>query len=203
MVEALAFCPGKPAIEVLYGLKVVHRGIFARTELANRSLCLADRAVTTGFLEPRMTPQVKFAVALSILFTAAACGTLDKVHTGYERNILGKKAGASNSAPKDATHFSSDRTYVHNLFASQADCDAARAKSPGPLNCFQEASFSKSGSATLMVTDIMNIGTYTISGGKMVLMLEPSSEVSDMTFALASDGASMTDSDGNVWSLKP
>ena len=63
------------------------------------------------------------------------------------------------------------RTYEHHLFPSEKACAEAK-KGGGWFNCSQTITFDEGGQVSVMVTDIMNEGTYVRSGQKVTIRME-------------------------------
>lgn len=96
--------------------------------------------------------------------------------------------------------FSEDRTYVHHLFASKAECAEAKKKAPF-LNCDQWVKLRKDGSATLIVTDIVNPGSYEVEDQKVVVTLNEGIETARvLTFTFDPDERTLRlEPDGAKW----
>lgn len=95
-----------------------------------------------------------------------------------------------------------DRGYVHHLFATQAECDEARKKFPG-INCDQWASFYRDGSATIVMTDIMNPATYVVEGDRLVMTVSPGELPRTLEFRVAPDFKALRLlENGTVWELQ-
>lgn len=96
--------------------------------------------------------------------------------------------------------FSEPREYRHHLFESAAECEAAQ---PPDFffNCYQEVVFCPDRSATIMLTDIINAGTYRVRSRRVTLDLRQPAEVSGpLRFTVSPDGQSLTaDWSGAVW----
>ena len=58
-------------------------------------------------------------------------------------------------------HFADVRVYAHAWYATQQECDQAIRNG---INCYQVLELCPDGMATLMLTDILNIGSYQRSG---------------------------------------
>jgi hypothetical protein len=68
------------------------------------------------------------------------------------------------------------------------------------VNCSQEVTLEPNGQATIVVTDILNEGTYVIDGDKLTITSDsPGDAAPTMRFTLAANRKSMTDEQGQVW----
>jgi hypothetical protein len=107
-------------------------------------------------------------------------------------------AGTAHAEP-----FSAERTYHFNVFGSDEACKKAQQDPDFWMNCYQEVTLSTDGSATVVLTDIMNPGTYTRNGNKVVVSYETDAGGQDtMAFALSRDGQSMAlEGTTQVWLL--
>src|SRR5688572_10671596 len=108
----------------------------------------------------------------------------------------------SASALANPGHFFKDkeRQYTRSLFATQKECEEAQKMG---INCFQSVEFFPDGKVLLMVTDIMNIGTYQIQGQKALLEMQAGEVPRRISYSIATDYKSLTlDANGTVWLLK-
>ncbi len=101
-------------------------------------------------------------------------------------------------------HFPEDRRYVHDLFESEQACLDAQASSGSWFNCSQIAVFCTNGDVILMITDILNGGTYEIDGRSVILSFTSNPEVPrTVSFTLSADGNSMIEREsGTHWTLE-
>lgn len=98
--------------------------------------------------------------------------------------------------------FNENRTYVHHLFIDQKACDDYQSKGFW-INCTQTLNLSKNGSAEVMVTDIINSGTYEISNGKITVRTEGGDSPPEMVFTIDRTGRNLIlDGSSSVWELE-
>jgi hypothetical protein len=102
--------------------------------------------------------------------------------------------------PAPPAHFAAHENFKRALFPTDKACAAAM-HSFG-VNCFQEVDFEADGHATVIVTDIVNAGTYTIAGSVVTVTLDSldGDAGEKLSFTLAKDQRTMTDAQKNVWS---
>lgn len=81
--------------------------------------------------------------------------------------------GGEQLPEKVETHFEESHYYRRTFFADDTNC--ARAGAAG-INCYQTLDLCANGHALLIVTDIMNDGSYSLREGQVVLTLESSRE---------------------------
>ena len=99
---------------------------------------------------------------------------------------------ASEGAP-----FPEARVYAFALFDTPEECDELVAQG---VNCYQTVDFCPSGEATIVVTDILNRGTYSVSGATITASWETGDVPSDMGFTLDEDTDTLVDDlAANVW----
>src|SRR5262249_32249662 len=96
--------------------------------------------------------------------------------------------------------FPEDRTYVHPLFKTQKECDEAKKKLPF-FNCQQWVRFRTDGSVTLIVTDIVNAGTYEIRDNQVLPTMRSVAYVPrELTFTSSPDDQRLRlEPSGTVW----
>ncbi|WP_257456100.1 hypothetical protein [Archangium lipolyticum] len=70
---------------------------------------------------------------------------------------------------KGETHFEESHYYRRTFFAGDTNCERASAAG---VNCYQTLDLCANGRALLIVTDIMNDGSYSLRDGQVVLTLE-------------------------------
>lgn len=111
--------------------------------------------------------------------------------------------GCAGPAGPERTHFTSARTYNHPLFESQEECDAHQPPD-FHINCFQWMHFTEAGEVEVVVTDILNPGSYSIRGELVSLSMEPTPELpAEIMLRLSPDGQRLTDvATGKVWTLE-
>lgn len=132
---------------------------------------------------------MKKTIMILAMLAVAACG-------GPNRNDSSRAKDATGDVQSPQLAGS---TFIHNLFPTKADCVAAHRRPGGDfVNCFQSARFGKDGKVALLVTDIMNLGTYTVSGSKVILTFPGGGELPSFVFTVNGDGT-LTDAQGNVW----
>ena len=98
--------------------------------------------------------------------------------------------------------FTENRTYSHHLFITEKAClDAQR----GGMffNCSQTAELNLDGTASVMLTDIMDIGTYEVSDNTVTINLREASDApSKMTFIVDRTGRNLIrEGTTTVWEL--
>lgn len=115
-----------------------------------------------------------------------------------ECHVVGQQLDVALEVAPKAT-FDEDRRYVHAFFASQAECDAAQG-SGRIMNCCAQATFRANGQAELIVTDIMNAGTYVRGADTIVFTRTTPGDVpAKVTFAIGTDGALTDDMASERW----
>ncbi len=98
-----------------------------------------------------------------------------------------------------AKPFSENREYVHSVFKTRTACRVSQREMPD-LNCFPSLKLTKDGKAELIVTDVVNHGTYYVFEKTLTIEFEPYSEVGDtLTFTLSDDGKSATNDKGQTF----
>jgi hypothetical protein len=84
--------------------------------------------------------------------------------------------------------------YVHALAQTQADCDALMARG---INCEQVVEFCANGDAWLLVTDIINKGSFSYEGGAAQVRFPAAGKEPEvpevLTFSVADDESMLTD----------
>ncbi len=98
------------------------------------------------------------------------------------------------------SRFDEERRYVHAFFADQAACTAAQPEGFF-VNCCAFAVFKADGSAEMMVTDIMNGGTYVLGDGIIDFTRESPGDVADQVRFVMGAGDTLIDDDAQ-WSWK-
>jgi hypothetical protein len=94
----------------------------------------------------------------------------------------------------------SDKTFVRHLFETTAKCQEAQKKSGAWFNCSQTVSLYSDGTARIMVTDIINPGTYTVEKDKITVTPTRPSEFADpMIFTLTYNQRNLVDQYLQVW----
>ena len=95
-------------------------------------------------------------------------------------------------------YFPEDRVYSHELL-SEKECEEFRKKFP-VYNCHQTVSFYKDGTATVLLTDIMNPAKYEIEADKVTVTPVGPGEFRELIFKLASDEKELIEESGRkVW----
>jgi hypothetical protein len=98
--------------------------------------------------------------------------------------------------------FDAPRTYSHHLFLNEKACLEARAHG-GIMNCVQQISFTPDGKARVLVTDIQNFATYTLSGNQVVVKRTGDGDMDEtLTFTVDRTGRNLVDSKLEVWELE-
>ncbi len=100
---------------------------------------------------------------------------------------------------EEARLFDEYRLYRHDLFATPEECEAAQPPDFF-VNCSQDAAFFTDGTVELMVTDIINGGTYGIVDGVVRLEFDASEVGRSWEFEMADD-STLIDEYGNEWRL--
>src|SRR4051812_13479800 len=82
-----------------------------------------------------------------------------------------------------AKPFAEERSYSHHLFITPKACEDAQRGMR--FNCQQTIHFQADGSATVMMTDIMNFATYDIVGNTVVVRAKGAGDMpATMTFKM-------------------
>jgi len=120
--------------------------------------------------------------------------------------VLFMAAGALLIAAQASAHttFGENRTYIHHLFRTYQDCRDAQHGGMG-FNCDQTISFSKDGTALVMVTDIMSPATYTIEGDQVIVKRAGPGDIPEsLFFKLDATERNLVSLQGRleVWELK-
>jgi hypothetical protein len=137
---------------------------------------------------------MRFLPALTCLFlaTLAACSssTTDGPHDAAASDLHSDGGGS---------WFPTSRTYQHQL-VTDAACAQIQVSMPG-TNCVQNGSFQPDGSMMLLLTDIENVGVYTVDGARLSIHITtPSGEGPDFAFDLAADLETMVSTaDHSTW----
>jgi hypothetical protein len=96
--------------------------------------------------------------------------------------------------------FAEERTYRQLVFESLEACDEYNAHNPY-VNCYRWVTFSTDASVAMVVTDIVNAGTYEIQGQQISLKMDANSDVPErITLTLSEDEESLS-WDGETWDL--
>jgi hypothetical protein len=94
--------------------------------------------------------------------------------------------------------FEEERRYVQTYFATQEECTAAQPEGFF-VNCCAWVLFGVDGRAEILVTDILNAGSYRLESGAIVFTRESPGDVPDtLRFTVGEDGA-ITDANGGTW----
>jgi hypothetical protein len=78
-----------------------------------------------------------------------------------------------------------DRSFQYDLFNDPEKCRQYQAQGG---NCFQWVDFDADGSVTVIVTDIVNGGTYEVRDGVVRVELRPPAELPGIAFRFSSNG---------------
>jgi hypothetical protein len=84
----------------------------------------------------------------------------------------------------DVGVFGEDRVYVHDVYDTQQECDEAMDLG---LNCYQIVEFCDDGEAAIMLTDIINPGTYTLAPNEVTASFPGGDAPDTMIFSLTGD----------------
>lgn len=102
--------------------------------------------------------------------------------------------------------FEKIREYRYSIFETDKQCREYQEKVGGWFNCFQYVKFMPNGSATVLLTDIMNRATYTLDldTESLILLMEgPGDMPSKMNFRLSPNWRAMVELNNfKVWELK-
>ena len=103
-----------------------------------------------------------------------------------------------------AKSFPEERTYVHHLFRTQQVCKDAQ-NGHMWMNCNQTIQLRPDGTASVMLTDIMNIATYEITGKNLVIKsTQPGDMAEKMEFTVDSTERNLVSkgSSPQIWELE-
>jgi hypothetical protein len=102
-----------------------------------------------------------------------------------------------------APYFSTDRLYIHAFFETEEECARNQPYPDFWINCDQRVWFYKNGNVELMVTDIINRGTYRIKNNQIILTMEESEDIGkEVVFTLISDHLLVREDDKSEWKLE-
>ena len=126
-----------------------------------------------------MTCRSLFAIVLVSAF-AAGCGDEEPKAAGADAAPGGADAAAPDAAAAAAAH----GLYEHRL----PDC-----VSDGLTNCAPSIELCPDGSATMLVTDIANGGTYTVEGDEITARFEVGDVPDVIVFTRSDDAGTLVD----------
>jgi hypothetical protein len=99
-----------------------------------------------------------------------------------------------------AKPFAEERRYSHHLFITQKACEDAQRGMR--FNCQQTIHFQADGTATVMMTDIMNLATYDIIANTVVVKAKGEGDMpTTMTFKLDRTQRNLISGGSEVWEL--
>jgi hypothetical protein len=100
----------------------------------------------------------------------------------------------------EVRHFDEERTYEHALFESPEACEAAQPPDFF-INCSQWMDFHPDGRVTVVLSDIINPGTYRIRDVRVTLTMEGSPELPNrIELLLSADESTLVEeATGRVW----
>ena len=126
----------------------------------------------------------KYLMACVCIFLIAACQS-------------SPRAQIKNTKEVDSTYPSVEgKTYVHELFASEKECEQRRKETGDILNCSEVITF-ENGKANVMQTDTIIMQDYKQDGRDLVIYADGSTEQTiDMTLTLSEDGSKLTGNEG-------
>jgi hypothetical protein len=141
---------------------------------------------------------LKKTLGLSALLVGCAAPALEHQDATATHEAVVAPKGLPAPAP---AHFQAHTEFKRALFATDKACEDAMRHFG--VNCFQEISLEPDGSASVIVTDILNVGTYTIDDGSLTVTLESldGDPGTKLHFTLRADRRTMTDDQKNVWSV--
>lgn len=98
--------------------------------------------------------------------------------------------------------FSENRSYTHYLFITEKACLDAQ-QGDFFFNCTQSVDLKSDGSATVILTDIINSGTYEITDNVLVITLNGASDAPPkMTFIIDRTGRNLIrEGTTTIWEL--
>ena len=136
-----------------------------------------------------------------ITVTASAPGydtaseTVTVALTPDECHVVGQPVELTLAA---STTFAEQRIFVHSLFATEQECEDAQAAG---MNCYQIMDLCPDGSGTMMLTDIINPGTYVLDGDTLTSSWSSGDAPPTMVFEGASGDELTDDIWGYAWEL--
>ena len=95
-----------------------------------------------------------------------------------------------------------EKEFIFSLASSQQECDEALSFG---VNCAQNIRFVDDTNATVMTTDIINIGTYVISGNSITIIFDSGDVESPLIFEINSNFTELTrksDGSNHIWKLQ-
>ncbi|NQX83062.1 MAG: hypothetical protein HRT66_13870 [Flavobacteriaceae bacterium] len=95
-----------------------------------------------------------------------------------------------------------EKEFIFSLASSQQECDEALSFG---VNCAQNIRFVDDTNATVMTTDIINIGTYVISGNSITIIFDSGDVESPLIFEINSNSTELTrksDGSNHIWKLQ-
>lgn len=131
---------------------------------------------------PTRRPRPRTALAPLVVLALPGCGLIES----------------------EVRHFDEERIYEHPLFESPEACEAAQP--PGFfINCSQWMEFDPDGRVRVVLTDIINPGTYRIQNRHVILSMESSPELPErLELLLSADGSTLVEEGtGRVWTRVP
>lgn len=127
----------------------------------------------------------------SILTAAIATVLLGLVGCG-DGDGRGGSTGKGGGSSTWGTHFAEARVYKNWLFDNQEACDAFNLGQPITFNCFQLFEVSAEGQMVIILTDIVNTGTYSISQDSISCVLDgPGDAPSTFAFEILDHGSEL------------
>jgi hypothetical protein len=98
--------------------------------------------------------------------------------------------------------FEEDREYDHALFETVEQCQKYQQEHGTWFNCFQTVEFMRDGHARLVLTDIVNSGSYQIAGSEVIFTPSGPSDGPALRFRLTGNRRALIRGEAEVWELK-
>jgi hypothetical protein len=134
-------------------------------------------------------------LTLTVLVDGAAAWSQTVTVDEDECHVITEQVTA-NLEP-DASRFSEPRVYANPLFDTPEECDDLLAQG---VNCWQVVDFCPSGEATIILTDIINAGTYAVDDATVTTEWDVGDAPASIVFTLDANADTLTDDlDGAVW----
>ncbi len=118
---------------------------------------------------------------------------------------LASCGGGSDNSSVESSWFSEERSYLNLIHPFETEQECLDAQNPNFfINCYKIVDFYPDGTATVMLTDILNNATYSIEDMFITVTLAPNSEVAEIIeFYVSDDYKSLIQaSNSEVWSIE-